>query len=142
MYHDADEEEGIQGVSKPWRGITIFYHGIIDEDVRSTYYLDTPEGLVAMELIHEEWLNVCDTYATWKQSAQHAHDVLQLALKKNAKELDPTLFDKAERDLFNEADAAERRQWINNKVELVDEPTERTIPTSKSIARKRTRCGS
>ena len=63
---DDRVERSCEKMDKEWCGLTIFYHDKPGyEDIADVMYLDTPVGLVRMELTHEEMKNVKDVYSTW-----------------------------------------------------------------------------
>ena len=74
-----------------WAGMTISYEDLPSyEDAAGVYFLNTPEGLIPVELTHEEWLNVNAIYAA-RDPAEGLSDtehVFELVLKRGDKELD------------------------------------------------------
>jgi hypothetical protein len=61
-----------------WRGLRIYYQALPHETTR-VYYLDTPDGLLAMRMTpHEAWA-VSGIYAQWS----HFHNAEQVLLLRN-----------------------------------------------------------
>jgi hypothetical protein len=111
-----------------WTGLTLFYeerprYGVLTQ-VR---YVDTPVGLLELALTQTEAEDVQDIFETWGGFVERApieEDALRhafvLKLKNNMKELDQKSFDRKERQVFDEADVAEWRQWLaSGAVEVV-----------------------
>ncbi len=127
---DDGVERQCGSMKEEWCGLTIFYHDTPGhEDVTEVRYLDTPVGLVPMNLTHEEFKIVEDVYCEW------ANNVYEIVLKPSKRELNAKHFNAEERWKFAEADLNEWRQWIVNKaVEIVPESEENNIPTEKIIS--------
>jgi len=105
-----------------WRGLCVYYR-VLPHEATRVYYLDTPDGLLAMRMTpHEAWA-VSGIYAQWSHF-HNAEQVLLLRNKASGKELDPRFFNDAERRRFDEADAAEWSQWIANGVVRLLPPEE------------------
>ena len=112
---DDGLERTCEKMEKPWCGLTIFYHDKPTyEEAAGVYYLDTPVGLVNVQLTHEEVTNVKDAYGTWM------NDLFELVLKPSQKELESKYFDRSERQKFAASDLAEWRQWVINQAVEVE----------------------
>jgi oligoribonuclease NrnB/cAMP/cGMP phosphodiesterase (DHH superfamily) len=81
-----------QQMKQEWCGLTIFYHDKPTKKTTEVMYLDTPVGLVKMNLTSEEKENVTEVYNTW------LHDVYELVLKPSQKELNSKYFNKEEKE--------------------------------------------
>ena len=119
-----------QKMPNDWCGLTVFYHDKPGyHDIKGTYFLDTPRGLIRTPLTHEELQNVTAVYAAWK------HNVYSLVLKSSQKELNPKYFDHKEKQQFDFADWQEWKQWVANRaVDIVPAGEERNIPSELIIA--------
>ena len=127
---DVSGEHGKQRMDSQWVGITVFYTGWSEqEETMRTRYIDTPAGLVKMDLKPEEERDVREVFSGWSSYS----DVFAMVLKKNKKELDPKHFNHNERKQFDQADLAEWRQWVLNQVVKRVEPHEEANISSKSI---------
>ena len=126
---DDEMKRENQQMKQEWCGSTIFHHDKPTKKTTEVMYLDTPVGLVKMNLTSEEKEDVTEVYNTW------LHDVYELVLKPSQTELNSKYFNKEEKGKFDEADLSEWRQFILNKaVELVPRAEEGTIPKEKIIS--------
>ena len=91
---DVSGEHGKHRMDSQWVGITVFYTGWSEhEETMRTRYIDTPAGLVKMDLKPEEERDVREAFSGWSSHS----DVFAMVLKKNKKELDPKYFNNRER---------------------------------------------
>ena len=116
-----------------WTGMTIFYeqrpkYGARDE----TRYIDTPVGLVPMKATTEELANMEEIFVTWGAEPSEIVDVHTLEMKNNMKELNPKTFGAEEKEAFDEADAAEWKQWLASGAVAL-------VPRARRAAFRRTR---
>ena len=120
-----------------WTGLTLFY------EERPKYaaltqvrYVDAPVGPIETALTQTETEDVQDISETWggcgagrapidEDDLSHA---FILKLKNNMKELDQRSFDKKEKQVFDEADLAEWKQWLaSGAVQVVPEREESKV---------------
>jgi len=132
---DDGEERQRKKMPTSWVGLTIFYHDKPDENVRDIYYLDSPEGLLEMNLNFEEAENVTSVYESWSKGLMRpVQEAFLLKLKPSGKELEPKHFNRKEAKSFAQADAEEWRQWVANKtVDTRPVRDEKKIPKTKII---------
>ena len=116
-----------------WCGLTLFY----EAEYTNEFFVDTPAGLLKMELTTDAEEDVREVYACWasRQEPDPVNEIYALIMKKNQKELDPKFFDADERSAFNKSDAEEWKQWLQNKsVRLATPQEEQRAPKSKIIS--------
>ncbi|CAE8702081.1 unnamed protein product [Polarella glacialis] len=115
-----------------WRGVTVFYTRATKrlEKTRSAY-VQTPAGLLQVEMNAEERQAFKQTYAQWRQEFE-TNEVYLLSLKRNGKELDQNQFNETENKAFKESDAKEWEQWVKNNVMKILTPEEaKKVPKEK-----------
>ena len=69
-------------------------------------------GLVQVKATTEELVNLEEVFVTWGAEPSETVDVHTLEMKNNMKELNPKTFGTKEKQAFDEADAAEWKQWL------------------------------
>ena len=125
-YKDDEPDRKRLKLNHDWKGMTVFYTDRPKPtepiDVR---YIDTPEGLIKVNLNYEELQNINAIFCTWNAMPNGLGDyeecggmhkeIYALVNKKSAKELDERYFNPRERKAFNEADLEEWRQWIRKE---------------------------
>ena len=115
-----------------WRGVTVFYTRATKrlEKIRSAY-VQTPAGLLQVEMNAEERQVFKQTYAQWRQEFE-TNEVYLLSLKKNGKELDQNQFNETENKAFKESDAKEWEQWVkNNVMKILTSEEAKKVPKEK-----------
>ncbi|CAE8672228.1 unnamed protein product [Polarella glacialis] len=115
-----------------WRGVTVFYTRATKrlEKTRSAY-VQTPAGLLQVEMNAEERQVFKQTYAQWRQEVE-TNEVYLLSLKKNGKELDQNQFNETENKAFKESDAKEWEQWVkNNVMKILTSEEAKKVPKEK-----------
>ena len=120
-----------------WTGLTLFYEERPKYAVLTQVrYVDAPVGLVETVLTQAETEEVQDIFETWGgcvagKAPIDEDDLRQaffLKLKNNMKELDQRSFDKKEKQVFDEADLAEWKQWLaSGAVQVVPEREESKV---------------
>ena len=116
-----------------WCGLTLFY----EANHINEFFIDTPAGLLKMELTTDAEEDVREVYACWasRQEPDYVNEVYALIKKKNQKELDPKFFDVNERIAFNKSDVEEWKQWLHNRsVRLATPEEEQRVPKYKIIS--------
>ena len=116
-----------------WCGLTLFY----EADYTKLFFVDSPAGLVKMELTTDAEEDMREVYACWanRQEPDHLNEIYALINKKNQKELDPKFFDANERVAFNKSDVEEWKQWLHNSsVRLATPQEEQRVPKYKIIS--------
>ena len=83
-----------------------------------SFFVDTPAGLLKMELTTDAEEDVREVYACWasRQEPDYVNEIYALIKKKNQKELDPKFFDANERVAFNKSDVEEWKAVVAQQI--------------------------
>ena len=121
--------------SFPWRGMTMFIRGEVPEDPKEQKlyptYLRNHHGLYQVDLSYEQRTAFEEAWAEQLKDTLRS-EVMVLKLKQSGKELDPKAFEGPEWEKFNEADAREWEQWVDNGVmKRIPKEKEHLVPKFK-----------